>query len=100
MYRQFLSAAILDVRNSFSFAFLAISDPTQTYNFFQNDSEPLWMSEIHFCLHFSPFFSRWPSAATFIFQPHYQKPFSSAKVLPILFAPYKVGSTLVLLNGF
>jgi hypothetical protein len=34
------------------------------------------------------------------FQPHYQKQFSSAKVLPILFAPYKVGSTLALLNGF
>jgi hypothetical protein len=40
--------AILDVRNSFSFAF--------RHFFFQDGSRrPFWMCEIHFHLHFSPF---------------------------------------------
>ena len=48
-------AAILDVQNSFSFAFLAISGKNETF-FFQNGRRwSFWMSEIHFCLLFSPF---------------------------------------------
>jgi hypothetical protein len=55
------------------------------------------MSEIHFRLHFSPFQIK---TQIHIFQPHYQKSFSSAKVLPTLYGPNKIASTLALLNCF
>ena len=55
-----LTSAILDVRNSLSIAFLAISDRYATLIlfgiFWQNGCQrPFWMSEIHFRSHFWPF---------------------------------------------
>ena len=55
---SWLPSAILDVRNSLSMAFLAISDQYETFFKFclQNGSRrPFWMSEIHFRSHFWPF---------------------------------------------
>ena len=50
---KWLTSAILDVRNSLSIAFLAISDRYATLFFFGNFCQngcrrPFWMSEIHF----------------------------------------------------
>ena len=52
-----LPSAILDVRNSLSIAFLAISDRYTTFYFlfFLTKWLPLAMSEIHFLSHFWPF---------------------------------------------
>ena len=59
-FTKWLPAAILDVRNSLSIAFLAISDRYTTLfcfgNFWQNGCRrPFLMSEIHFRWHFWPF---------------------------------------------
>jgi hypothetical protein len=81
----------LDVWNPFSFAFLTISDKNTIFIFFFKMATGG---------HFGCQKLMFDKSATFIFQIHFQKPFSSAKVMPIFFAPYKVGSTLALLNGF
>ena len=53
---KWLTSAILDVRNSLSIAFLAISDQYSFLIFLQNGCRwPFWMSEIHFRWHFWPF---------------------------------------------
>ena len=53
-FTKWLLAAILDVQNSLSMVFLAISDQYET--FLQNGRRrPFWMSEIHLWSHFWPF---------------------------------------------
>ena len=57
---KWLPSAILDVQNSLSITFLAISDRYSTFfffgNFWQNGCRrPFWMSEINFRSHFWPF---------------------------------------------
>ena len=71
MFFDFLTkwraAPILDVRNSLSIAFLAISDQYETFFefFLQNGRQrPFWMSEIHFRSHSLAISDRY---ATFVF---------------------------------
>ena len=55
-FSKWVPTAILDVWNSFSFAFLTILNLNATFIFSQNGHRwPFWMSQINFCLNFWPF---------------------------------------------